>query len=203
MHLRRDRPVSGRFCRAIADSAHGVRSVRRPGGGAGGRARRHRNDSPRHRPTRGRRGTDENDDDLATVTRFLLGRVFPAHDTRTLDVGPALCREAIARAAGPNVTADDVEDRLAEEGEIGAVAAGFEFGGQRGLAAFGEGGTGSPSPRSMRSYAGWRPPPATVASPTSATPCSGCSTGVSLPRRRLSPGSCSARCGSASARGRP
>jgi len=37
------------------------------------------------------------------------------------------------------VTADDVEDRLAEEGEIGAVAAGFEFGGQRGLAAFGEG----------------------------------------------------------------
>ncbi|WP_123620027.1 ATP-dependent DNA ligase LigA [Halorubrum sp. CSM-61] len=82
---------------------------------------------------------DTEDDDLATVTRFLLGRVFPAHDTRTLDVGPALCREAIARAAGPNVTADDVEERLAEEGEIGAVAAGFEFGGQRGLAAFGEG----------------------------------------------------------------
>ncbi|MFC7186987.1 ATP-dependent DNA ligase LigA [Halorubrum yunnanense] len=78
-------------------------------------------------------------DDLATVTRFLLGRVFPAHDTRTLDVGPALCRAAIARAAGPNVTAADVEDRLASAGEIGAVAAGFEFGGQRGLAAFGEG----------------------------------------------------------------
>ena len=86
-------------------------------------------------------GVDENadSDDLATVTRFLLGRVFPAHDTRTLDVGPARCREAIARAAGPNVTAADVEERLAEEGEIGAVAAGFEFGGQRGLAAFGEG----------------------------------------------------------------
>ncbi|WP_435073223.1 ATP-dependent DNA ligase LigA [Halorubrum sp. HHNYT27] len=78
-------------------------------------------------------------DDLATVTRFLLGRVFPAHDTRTLDIGPALCREAIARAAGPNVTAADVEDRLASAGEIGAVAAGFDFGGQRGLAAFGEG----------------------------------------------------------------
>ncbi|WP_200530520.1 ATP-dependent DNA ligase LigA [Halorubrum sp. LN27] len=82
---------------------------------------------------------DAEGDDLVTVTRFLLGRVFPAHDTRTLDVGPALCREAIARAAGPNVTADDVEERLAEAGEIGAVAAGFEFGGQRGLAAFGEG----------------------------------------------------------------
>ena len=78
-------------------------------------------------------------DDLATVTRFLLGRVFPAHDTRTLDIGPALCREAIARAAGPNVMAADVEERLAEAGEIGTVAAAFDFGGQRGLAAFGDG----------------------------------------------------------------
>ncbi|GAB7010519.1 DNA ligase [Halorubrum trueperi] len=83
--------------------------------------------------------SDAESDDLATVTRFLLGRVFPAHDSRTLDVGPALCREAIARAAGPNVTAADVEDRLAEAGEIGAVAADFEFGGQRGLATFGDG----------------------------------------------------------------
>ena len=78
-------------------------------------------------------------DDLPVVVRFLLGRVFPAHDTRTLDVGPALCREAIARAAGPNVSAADVEDRLAERGEIGAVAAAYDFGGQRGLAAFGSG----------------------------------------------------------------
>ncbi|WP_434522545.1 ATP-dependent DNA ligase [Halorubrum sp. AS12] len=77
------------------------------------------------------------DDDLPVLVRFLLGRVFPAHDTRTLDVGPALCREAIARAAGPNVSAADVEDRLAERGEIGAVAAAYDFGGQRGLAAFG------------------------------------------------------------------
>jgi len=75
-------------------------------------------------------------DDLAVTTRFLLGRVFPAHDTRTLDIGPAACHEAIARAAGPNVSAGDVEDRLADRGEIGAVAAGFEFGGQQGLAAF-------------------------------------------------------------------
>ena len=78
-------------------------------------------------------------DDLSVVVRFLLGRVFPAHDTRTLDVGPALCREAVARAAGPNVDAADVEDRLAERGEIGAVAAAYDFGGQRGLAAFGSG----------------------------------------------------------------
>jgi len=82
---------------------------------------------------------DGSSDDLPVVTRFLLGRVFPTHDTRTLDVGPALCREAIARAAGPNVSASDVEDRLAERGEIGAVAAAYDFGGQRGLAAFGGG----------------------------------------------------------------
>ncbi|MWV64428.1 ATP-dependent DNA ligase [Halorubrum sp. JWXQ-INN 858] len=80
------------------------------------------------------------DDELATVTRFLLGRVFPAHDTRTLDVGPATCHEAIARAAGPNVGRSDVEARLAAVGEIGAVAADYEFGGQRGLSAF-AGGT--------------------------------------------------------------
>ncbi|ELZ81380.1 DNA ligase (ATP) [Haloferax larsenii JCM 13917] len=80
------------------------------------------------------------DDDLATVTRFVQGRVFPAWDSTTLDIGPRLCHEAIARAAGPNVSADDVEDRLAEQGEIGAVAASYDFGGQRGLAAFGAGG---------------------------------------------------------------
>jgi DNA ligase-1 len=77
--------------------------------------------------------------DLSTLARFLQGRVFPAHDGTKLDVGPALCHEAIARAAGQNVTTDDVEDRLAEQGEIGAVAASFEFGGQQGLAAFGAG----------------------------------------------------------------
>ncbi|ELZ35931.1 ATP-dependent DNA ligase LigA [Halorubrum tebenquichense] len=84
-------------------------------------------------------GDDGPSDDLPVVARFLLGRVFPAHDTRTLDVGPALCRESIARAAGPNVSASDVEDRLAERGEIGAVAAAYDLGGQQGLAAFGGG----------------------------------------------------------------
>lgn len=79
-------------------------------------------------------------DDLATLARFVQGRVFPAHESRTLDVGPRLCYEAIARAAGRNVDADDVERRLAERGEIGAVAASYDFGGQRGLAAFGAGG---------------------------------------------------------------
>jgi DNA ligase-1 len=79
-------------------------------------------------------------DDLPVVARFVQGRVFPAWDSTTLDVGPRLLREAIARAAGQNVTAGDVEDRLADAGEIGVVAAGYDFGGQRGLAAFAGGG---------------------------------------------------------------
>jgi DNA ligase-1 len=67
--------------------------------------------------------------------------VFPAHTSRTLDIGPRLCYEAIARAAGQNVDADDVEARLADVGEIGEVAASYDFGGQQGLGAFGSGST--------------------------------------------------------------
>ncbi|WP_248896658.1 ATP-dependent DNA ligase LigA [Haloplanus halobius] len=80
------------------------------------------------------------DDDLPVVARLLLGRVFPAWDSTTLDVGPALCHAALARAAGPNVTPDDVADRLADAGEIGAVAESLDLGGQQGLGAFGAGG---------------------------------------------------------------
>ncbi|WP_224269080.1 ATP-dependent DNA ligase LigA [Haloprofundus salinisoli] len=78
--------------------------------------------------------------ELPIVARFVQGRVFPAWRSATLDIGPSLCYEAIARAAGRNVDAADVESRLAETGEIGAVAASYEFGGQQGLAAFGAGG---------------------------------------------------------------
>jgi len=85
----------------------------------------------------------EADTELVTVTRFVRGRVFPAHDPTKLDIGPALCYAALAKAAGPNVTAGDIEDRLADVGEIGAVAAGLELGGQRGLGAFGGGGDGA------------------------------------------------------------
>ncbi|MFO7834890.1 MAG: DNA ligase, partial [Halohasta sp.] len=81
------------------------------------------------------------DAELPVVARFVQGRVFPAWSSRTLDIGPSLCYTAIARAAGPNVSADDVEARLAEQGEIGAVAASYEFGDQQGLAAFGNGST--------------------------------------------------------------
>lgn len=82
---------------------------------------------------------EDADAELPIVVRFLQGRVYPAWDSTTLDVGPALLHEAIARAAGQNVDADDVEATLAEVGEIGAVAATYDFGGQRGLGAFASG----------------------------------------------------------------
>ena len=78
---------------------------------------------------------------LELVARFAQGRVFPAWDSTTLDIGPSACYEAIARAAGTNVSADDIEDRLADVGEIGDVAASYDFGGQQGLSAFTGGGT--------------------------------------------------------------
>ena len=81
------------------------------------------------------------DRELPTVVRFVQGRVFPAWSSSTLDIGPSLCYRAIARAAGPNVSEADVESRLADRGEIGAVAEAYEFGEQQGLAAFGTGGT--------------------------------------------------------------
>ncbi|MEZ3115023.1 DNA ligase [Halobaculum sp. MBLA0147] len=84
------------------------------------------------------------DEALPTVARFVQGRVFPAHDGRTLSVGSALLHETLARAAAGDVTAADVEARLAEVGEIGAVAADYEFGAQTGLAAFGGGGGTDP-----------------------------------------------------------
>ncbi|GAB7017454.1 ATP-dependent DNA ligase LigA [Halostagnicola bangensis] len=76
------------------------------------------------------------DDELEIVARYVQGRVFPAWESTTLDIGPSSCYEAIARAAGTNVGPADVEDRLAELGEIGDVAASYEYGGQRGLGAF-------------------------------------------------------------------
>lgn len=82
------------------------------------------------------------DDNLETVTRFVQGRVFPAHDGTKLDIGPNLCYTALAKAAGTNVSAADIEERLAEVGEIGAVAEGLDLGGQQGLSAFGAGNGG-------------------------------------------------------------
>ncbi|HMB49950.1 MAG TPA: ATP-dependent DNA ligase LigA [Natronoarchaeum rubrum] len=91
--------------------------------------------------------------DLPVVARFVQGRVFPDHDSTTLDVGPSYLYEAIARAAGQNVDAADVEDDLAELGEIGEVAASYDLGGQTGLSAFGAGAGGGSDDLTVREVA--------------------------------------------------
>jgi len=83
---------------------------------------------------------DAADDDLAVVARFVQGRVFPAWQSRTHDIGPSRCYAALARAATPGVSAETIEDRLAERGDIGDVAASLDLGGQTGLDAFASGG---------------------------------------------------------------
>nr|WP_248518393.1 DNA ligase [Salinarchaeum laminariae] len=83
---------------------------------------------------------DAADDDLAVVARFVQGRVFPAWQSRTHDIGPSRCYAALARAATPGVSAVTIEDRLAERGDIGDVAASLDLGGQTGLDAFASGG---------------------------------------------------------------
>jgi DNA ligase-1 len=81
--------------------------------------------------------------DLPVVARYVQGRVFPAHDATKLDVGPRLCYEAVAKAAGRNVDADGVEERVADVGDVGAVAADLELGSQTGLGAFVDGDSDS------------------------------------------------------------
>ncbi len=78
-------------------------------------------------------------EDIGPLVRFVQGRVFPAHDGTKLDIGPSLCYAALAKSAGPNVSATDVESRLADVGEIGAVAEQLDLGGQRGLSDFANG----------------------------------------------------------------
>jgi DNA ligase-1 len=82
-------------------------------------------------------------EDLPAVARFVQGRIFPAWSERKLDVGPAACNAAIARVAGPNVDADDVEAELADRGDVGDVAASYDLGAQADLSAFGDGSSAS------------------------------------------------------------
>ena len=76
------------------------------------------------------------DEDLPIVARFVQGRVFPAWQSRTHDIGPSRCYAALARAAEPGVSAETIENRLADLGDVGTVAARLELGGQAGLDAF-------------------------------------------------------------------
>ena len=82
----------------------------------------------------------ESGEDLSIIVKFLMGRVFPAWDNRKLDIGPSLCYSAIALAAGSDVTSMDIENEVAEIGEIGAVAQKYSCEDQIGLFSFTEDG---------------------------------------------------------------
>ncbi|WP_369685646.1 DNA ligase [Salinibaculum rarum] len=80
---------------------------------------------------------------LRLTTRFLQGRIFPGWDDRKIDIGDQLAYEAIAKAAGGTANANDVEDSIADIGEVGAVADDYISNTSTGLDAFGGGNTTS------------------------------------------------------------
>jgi len=68
-------------------------------------------------------------DDVRVVARFVRGRVFPAWDDRNLDVGSSILYDALALAGEDS--ADEIEERVAETGDVGEVAQGLGSGGQQ------------------------------------------------------------------------
>jgi DNA ligase-1 len=68
-------------------------------------------------------------DEVCVAVRFAQGRVFPAWDDRKIDVGPSLLYDALSLAG--DATAEEIEKRVAETGDIGDVAHEMEFSGQQ------------------------------------------------------------------------
>lgn len=79
-------------------------------------------------------------DSLSLSANFIRGQVFPDWSEAKLGIGNKLCHRALARSAKEDLTADDIEDRVAETGDIGTVASNLTYGEQTGLDAFGSGG---------------------------------------------------------------
>jgi DNA ligase-1 len=67
-------------------------------------------------------------DETHVAARFVQGRVFPAWDDTKLDVGPALLYGALGLAG--DETEDGIEERVAETGDVGDVAAELDLSGQ-------------------------------------------------------------------------
>ncbi len=79
-------------------------------------------------------------DALAITANFIRGEVFPDWSEAKLGIGNKLCYRALARSAKEDLTADDIENKVAETGDIGTVAANLNYGQQTGLDAFGNNG---------------------------------------------------------------
>lgn len=61
------------------------------------------------------------DDDLRLAARYVAGRLFPLHDQRTVSVGPAALRRALATVSGADEAT--LQRRLVALGDLGDVAA--------------------------------------------------------------------------------
>lgn len=59
------------------------------------------------------------DDAIEIVPRFVQGRIFPAHDSRKLNVGASLMRSAVSEATG--VDEDDIKDDLVGVSDMGVL----------------------------------------------------------------------------------
>jgi len=73
----------------------------------------------------------EANDEIGVAARFVQGRIFPSWDDRNLSVGPSLLYDALALAG--DLTADEIEERVADVGDVGEVAEELDFGEQRTL----------------------------------------------------------------------
>lgn len=73
---------------------------------------------------------------LYVACNLIRGEIFPEWVQVNLGIGPSRCYEAVARAASEDITADDIESKVAETGDIGIVAERLSFGEQTGLDAF-------------------------------------------------------------------
>ncbi|MDY6775192.1 MAG: ATP-dependent DNA ligase [Halobacteria archaeon] len=70
----------------------------------------------------------ETDCDLEISARFIQGRVFASWDDTKLDVGRSLLYDSLSLATG--VTADEVEEKVKDMGDVGLAAESFDYGGQ-------------------------------------------------------------------------
>ncbi|XGI83907.1 ATP-dependent DNA ligase [Halorutilales archaeon Cl-col2-1] len=73
-------------------------------------------------------GESETDEDLEISARFIQGRLFPSWDDTKLDVGRSLLYDGLSLATG--VTADEVEEKVKDMGDVGLAAESFDYGGQ-------------------------------------------------------------------------
>lgn len=77
-----------------------------------------------------------NTDSLAITANFIRGEVFPDWSEAKLGIGSKLCYRALARSSKENLTQEDIEQKVADVGDIGKVASQLTYGEQKGLLSY-------------------------------------------------------------------